>query len=219
MATFIGIDAFRGGWVAVYIGGGRDRFDYAETADRLLDVRYERAMIDIPIGLPEHGYRDCDLAARLVIGPSPFFGARWGVWDFESYDAANEHYRSVADTAISQQLWQLRAKLREVNLTMTPERQQRLLETHPELVFRRLNANRPLARKKSREGRSQRVELLKGQGVSRIEEWLGQRYGTGIGRDDLIDAGVCAVAARDSMDRLPRGEPPAHRGIRAEMWF
>jgi predicted RNase H-like nuclease len=102
---------------------------------------------------------------------------------------------------------------------MTPERQRRLLETHPELVFRRLNDNQPLARKKSREGRSQRIELLNGQGVSRIEKWLGQRYGTGIGRDDLIDAGVCAIAARDSMDRLPRGEPPIYRGIRAEMWY
>jgi len=176
-------------------------------------------MIDIPIGLPEQGYRKCDVAARSIIGPSAFLGARWGVWDFESYDAANEHYRSVGDTAISQQLWQLRAKLREVNLTMTPERQCGLLETHPELVFRRLNANMPLARKKSREGRSQRIELLNGQGISRIEEWLGQRYCTGIGRDDLIDAAVCAIAARDSMDRLPRGEPPTYRGIGAEIWY
>jgi hypothetical protein len=40
------------------------------------------------------------------------------------------------------------------------------------------------------------------RGFARLPTWLAQRYGTGIGRDDLIDACACAVAARDSKRRL-----------------
>ena len=52
-----------------------------------------------------------------------------------------------------------------------------------------------------------------------VRQWLAQRHGTGIRRDDLIDACACAVAARDSKDRLPIGEVPTTRGIRMEIWY
>jgi len=197
MTTFIGIDAFPAGWVAVYLEKKTHRFHYAATTDHLLDVSYQRAMIDIPIGLPQRGYRDCDLAAKAIIGPSVFLGARWNVWGFESYEAANAHYRIVKDTCISQQLWHLRHKLKEINQTITSEIQNRLFESHPELVFWRLNRKQTLPNKKTPEGRLRRIELVEEYGISRIKEWLDQRHGTGIRRDDLIDACACAIAARD----------------------
>jgi predicted RNase H-like nuclease len=219
MAAYIGIDGYPGGWVAVYLEGSRQRFRYAASIETLLDRSCTRAMIDIPIGLPDHGYRDCDRAARAIVGSSVFLGARWGLWDIESYPAANSHFHANNDKGVSQQLWHLRSKLREINESMTPETQERLQETHPELVFYRLNGGPLGARKTTREGRSRRVELLKGQGLSRIEEWIGQRWGAGIRADDLIDACACVVAARDSRQRLPAGEPPVARGIRMEMWY
>jgi predicted RNase H-like nuclease len=219
MHTFIGLDGYPGGWVAAYLEKTRQRFHYAANADRLLDVPHERAMIDIPIGLPQRGYRDCDRAARELLGPSAFLGARWGVWDFDSFDAANTYYRSAGEICISQQLWHLRSKLKEVNEAMTPEKQKRVQETHPELVFWRLNQKQPLKSKKTRDGRSRRIGLLKEHGVSRIEEWLAQRFGTGIRRDDLTDACACAIAARDSRSRLPSNNPPSERGIRMEIWY
>jgi len=45
---------------------------------------------------------------------------------------------------------------------------------------------------------------------------LTQRYRTGIGRDDLIDACACAVAARDSTSRLG-GDEVDIRGLRMEI--
>jgi hypothetical protein len=45
---------------------------------------------------------------------------------------------------------------------------------------------------------------------------LTQRHGTGIGRHDLIDACACAVAARDSMERVG-GEDVDTRGLRMEI--
>lgn len=69
MGSFIGIDAFPRGWVAVYLHeDGRQEFDYAPTVDRLLAIPYSRAMIDVPIGLPTRGYRVCDLEAVSRVG-------------------------------------------------------------------------------------------------------------------------------------------------------
>jgi predicted RNase H-like nuclease len=94
----------------------------------------------------------------------------------------------------------------------------RLKETHPELMFWKLNGQKSLAKKKTREGREKRIALLKQEGFNKIDQWLGHRHGTGIGRDDLIDACACALAARDSNARLPE-HPPTERGIRMEIWY
>jgi predicted RNase H-like nuclease len=221
MPAFVGLDGYPGGWVAVYLDDQRQLFDYARTAERLLFWPYERAMIDIPIGLPQRGYRDCDRAAKEIIGSSAFLGARWNVWQFREYNDANAYYWKEKDAGISQQLWHLRSKLKEINEAITPEKQNRVQESHPELVFWRLNEGKTLPSKNTPEGRAQRIELLKRQGISRIEQWLGQRHGTGIRRDDLIDACACAIAARDrnKANRLPLGEPPMERGIRMEICY
>jgi predicted RNase H-like nuclease len=207
--------------VAVYIdeGGGRC-FDHSCNLDDLLAVPHTRAMIDLPVGLPDRGYRQCDVEARALVGSRVFLGARWGVWGFERYEDANEHYWGKGDKGISRQLWCIRSKLREVNTSMSPARQAKLQETHPELVFRRL-AGGPLDSKKSESGCKQRIELLRSHDIRDIDRWLGSRKGTGIGRDDLIDACACALAAWDSKNRLPsiKEIPTDPRGIRMEIWY
>jgi predicted RNase H-like nuclease len=104
---------------------------------------------------------------------------------------------------------------------MTSKKQKHLQETHPELVFWRLNERQPLPSKKTDQGRSLRIALLKKRGIARIEEWLAQRYGTGVGRDDLIDACACAIVARDrdTKNRLRAGEPITKQGIKTEIWY
>jgi len=51
---------------------------------------------------------------------------------------------------------------------------------------------------------------------SRLSRYMTQRYGTGIGRDDLIDACACVIAARDSRSRLG-GDEVDVRGLRMEI--
>jgi hypothetical protein len=81
------------GWVAVYLNDdGSHRFGHAERAVDLLTVPYERAMVDMPVGLPARGYRLCDIEARALIGPKVFLGARYGVWKFKTLDEANSYY-------------------------------------------------------------------------------------------------------------------------------
>jgi predicted RNase H-like nuclease len=103
MARYLGFDGFRRGWVAAWIeDGGRQGFDYAPTIDRLLKLPHKRAMIDIPIGLPNDGVRECDRQARDWLGPSVFLGVRRSLLGFENYPEANRVYRSHGEPGISQ---------------------------------------------------------------------------------------------------------------------
>ena len=129
---------------------------------------------------------------------------------------ANEHYWQRNDKGVSSQLWNIRDKIKEVDDVMTPQRQTTIGEAHPELIFWNLAGHRKLARKTSAAGREHRVMLLEKQGFAKLRKWLTQRHGTGIGRDDLIDACACAVAARDSTRRVGASEIDP-RGLRMEI--
>jgi predicted RNase H-like nuclease len=155
-----------------------------------------------------------------LLGPHVFPGARRNLWTFKSPAQANEYYWSNDQKGISIQLWSIRCKIKEIDELMTSERQQKLLETHPELVFWKLKGQAQLSGKKTELGRRQRIGLLRDYGFIHIERWLDHRRGTGIGRDDLIDACACAIAAKDAKNRLPENEEkPDPKGLRMEIWY
>lgn len=219
MPDYLGLDGFRGGWVAAWIDGNGDHgFDFASGLARLLAMPHKRAMIDMPIGLKAEGYRICDLRARALVGAAVFLGARRDLWKFTDMAAANAHYwrREGKGRGVSCQLWNIRDKLREIDAFMSPERQTTIGEAHPELIFWSLAGRTRLEKKTTARGREQRIKLLETQGFTRVRKWLTQRRGTGIGRDDLIDACACAVAARDSTQRVGGGEIDPH-GLRMEI--
>jgi predicted RNase H-like nuclease len=217
--TYLGLDGFRYGWVAAFIDDeGRHGFDYSPGLTRLLAMPHARAMIDMPIGLQRQGCRACDLRARTLVGPAVFLGARRGLWEFADMGAANRHYWASEGKGrgVSAQLWNIRDKIKEVDEIMSPERQASVGEAHPELIFWNLAGRIHLAGKASAEGTEQRIALLEKRGFTRLQRWLAQRQRTGIGRDDLIDACACAVAARDSTERIGDGETDP-RGLRMEI--
>ena len=221
MTDFVGLDGFSGGWVAAWIDDrGNHGFDYSSALNRLLAMPHRRAMIDMPIGLPPAGYRTCDLRARELAGASVFLGARRNLWEFSDQAEANRYYwkHEGPRMGVSCQLWNIRDKIREVDDFMTPERQATVTEAHPELIFRRLAGPLSLEKKKSERGRDQRIGLLARQGFVKISTWLTQRWGTGIGRDDLIDACACAIAARDNTSCLG-GDETDSRGLRMEIHY
>ena len=92
-------------------------------------------------------------------------------------------------------------------------------EVHPELVFLRLNANKPLPSKKSEEGDSLRRTLLKRSGFRDIDQWLTKtRIGTGAKRDDVLDACAVAIAAREPAGSVG-SPPPDKHGLPMQIWF
>jgi predicted RNase H-like nuclease len=219
MARYLGLDGFRRGWVAAWIDDqGNHGFDYSSDLSRLLLVPHKRAMIDMPIGLKISGHRRCDISARELVGASVFLGARRNLWEFSDQASANQYYwrHEGLRMGVSCQLWNITDKIREVDDFITPDRQATICEAHPELIFRKLGNRLRLQGKKTELGRDQRIKLLADQGFVKLSSWLAQRYGTGIGRDDLIDACACAVAARDSNACLG-GDEVDSRGLRMEI--
>ncbi|MET4385025.1 putative RNase H-like nuclease [Bradyrhizobium sp. F1.4.3] len=219
MPTYLGLDGFRFGWVAAWIDERGDHgFDYSSGLTRLLAMPHARAMIDMPIGLNISGYRACDLRARELVGPAVFLGARRDLWTFPDMAAANRYYweHEGKGRGVSSQLWNIRDKIKDVDEIMTPARQVIVGEAHPELIFWNLAGRVRLDSKTSAQGREQRIALLEQRGFTRLPRWLTQRHGTGIGRDDLIDACACAVAARDSTQCVG-GDEIDPRGLRMEI--
>jgi predicted RNase H-like nuclease len=219
LPAYLGLDGFRFGWVAAWIDDrGQHGFDFSPGLTRLLAMPHARAMIDMPIGLKPSDYRICDLRAREMVGPAVFLGARRDLWTFPDMAAANRHYweREGKGKGVSAQLWNIAGKIREVDEIMTPARQATIGEAHPELIFWNLAGQTRLAKKTSADGQEQRIALLAQRGFTRLPKWLTQRHGTGIARDDLIDACACAVAARDSTQRVG-GDEIDPRGLRMEI--
>ena len=198
----IGIDGCRGGWIAVQIDRiGRQSF---EIVPHVTDINIEDAMImiDIPIGLPQSGYRSCDWAARKILGDGRsrvFLGARRPLLDFHSFADANAWGQSDG-AGISKQLFAILPKIAQVDafVRAATKRFDDFRECHPELVFHRLNNEQLLPKKKGSEGRRQRRDLLISHGFADIDLWSEQLWGRKTGKDDLYDACACALAAQDA---------------------
>ncbi|MGO3927958.1 DUF429 domain-containing protein [Rhodopseudomonas pseudopalustris] len=237
----IGLDGFRKGWVAVTLHSDRAAIDFVPDISWLRSQHFTIAAIDIPIGLSDDGERACDREARALLRPHGsrvFSGARRWLWrDFaypQDFAKANQAAALRGQTRVSLQLWHLGPKILEVDQFVRSHRDLDLRESHPELVFRRLNGERPLPSKHSADGLKLRRDLLIGRGVVQIDDWLASaRIGSGAKADDVLDACACALAARDlaAFDRtercgdrsercVPRGEPPRDdHGLPMQIWY
>ena len=75
----IGLDGFGKGWVAVLCDGDARTISFHPDIAEALSVPFDRAGIDIPIGMTGDGARACDLLARDQLRPHGsrvFAGAR-----------------------------------------------------------------------------------------------------------------------------------------------
>jgi predicted RNase H-like nuclease len=221
----IGLDGFRKGWVAVLLDGDEQSISFHSDVAGALSGRFGRAAIDIPIGMTDYGERACDRLAREKLRPHAsrvFSGARRWLWEqFKNPDQANAEAARRSQQRVSRQLWHLGPKIMEVDAFVRAHRELDIREVHPELVFLRLNGNKPLPPKKSEQGDAVRRRLLKRQGFRDIDRWLTEaRIGTGAKRDDVLDAGAVAIAARDPAGSLPEGSPPPDTfGLPMQIWY
>ena len=192
-----GVDACRGGWVAVSLDEtGPVAVRVHETLTGLLGPGggAEAAVvtgIDMPLGLLAAGWREADLAARARLGPrrsSVFAIPPRAVWEQASYQAAGERCRALTGQGFSIQAWGLRAKLLEADRYRDTCRHP-LYEVHPELAFGAM-AGAPLAnRKHTAAGREQRRALLSQAGIT-----LPARAPAPV--TDTLDAAAVAWSAR-----------------------
>lgn len=228
MTPVLGIDGCRAGWFAII--HQNDRWSYilaASIADLLSDHgAADRIFIDIPIGLADHQGRQCDQQARRLLSPhrhNSVFSTpvRDAVYASDYATACRINAQQTA-RRITRQTWNICPKIREVDtwLRQHPTAQPRVYESHPEVAFYALNNERPLeTRKKSPEGREQRLALLAqtiGNARQLFAQALDQYPRTQLQVDDILDAMVLAVMAgcrKAAYCSLPQPAPVDRHGI------
>jgi predicted RNase H-like nuclease len=221
----LGLDGFRRGWVAVVIDGDRRELSFHADITDALRGPFDRAGIDIPIGMNDDGTRACDQQARQKLRPHGsrvFTGARRWLWqEFDDPDKANEAAEQRKQSKVSRQLWHLGRKIMQVDDFVCAHPEFDIREVHPELVFLRLNQGRPLLSKKSVDGLALRERLLREAGFADISEWTTRtRIGSGAKPDDVLDACAVAIAAQAPAGQLPEGEPPVDGcGVKMQIWL
>ncbi|MCZ8184150.1 MAG: DUF429 domain-containing protein [Beijerinckiaceae bacterium] len=215
-----GIDGCPSGWMVV-IGPVSGPMTIRQAViSRLADLEslaspLAAVAIDMPIGLPDRIEGSGRRAERAV---RPLLGARQSsVFSIPARAAVEaEDYRQACDAAlassdpprkIAKQAFNLFTKIRELDSWLRDPGHPGfpVVETHPELVFRRLKG-RPLEHpKKTGEGKRERRALLAAAGIP--AEALDAPPAKGAGMDDLLDALACLLTAQRAAMGLARAHP------------
>lgn len=243
VATVAGVDGCRAGWIAVVRrpGAAPEAAVFARLAD-LVDALEPQAVIavDMPIGLPErvgHGGRGPERLVREKLGarqssvfsiPSraAVFAEEAAFTTVEAWHAAHRRASRVARAtsepprAVSIQAFGIFSKIRELDVLLRarPGLCERVIESHPEAAFWRLNGERAMQTpKKARgsvnpDGMEERKALLAGCGIDR--GFLDAAPPRGAGADDYLDAAaMMLVAGRRACGlALPFPDPPGRDG-------
>jgi predicted RNase H-like nuclease len=202
--SVVGVDACRGGWVAVRPGTAPViKRSFAEILEAFSEASV--VAVDIPIGLPETKPRPSDLAARAFVGArrsSVFLTYPPAVLAAPSYGEALMLARQLGWPGISQQSYALRRRIFEVESALEP----RVIEVHPEVSFREL-ARRELPSKHTCGGLLQRQRLVGLPGAGH----------------DALDAAAAAWSAkrfaRGQARSLPESPEPDASGRIVAIWY
>jgi predicted RNase H-like nuclease len=207
-----GIDGCRSGWLVVEACPNlRDASVRIAPNWNAIASDAEIVAVDMPIGLSRNGVRQCEVEARKIISP---YGSRVfktlprGTLRFPQKDwrNANQWSKEKGFGGISKQIWAIRPKIMEIDRAIMPRDQQRVFEAHPELAFARLNG-RPLESKHLAAGLAARRHLLQRAGFSELDAWLQRLRGTGAKADDLLDACVLVLTARNLLQKMAKLVP------------
>jgi predicted RNase H-like nuclease len=230
----VGVDGCRQGWLcAVHDEPGQLSFELQPDLESIL-AAYPDAVcvgIDIPIGLTCTGYRDCDRQARRLLG-WPRSASVFLTPPRDVVDACEQPYPDVLALAkdrhgagISSQTYAIGPRISRVNAAMSPERQLRVREVHPEVSFWAMAGGHAMQHgKKTLAGFAERRHWL-------VTRFLGaaipatrteaRRMAPWGGADDLLDALAAAWTAlrvaRGEAGYVPSDPPIDARGLKMEI--
>jgi len=235
----VGVDGCPAGWIAaIDRGGGWPDIATSATFAALVESLPDDCIIavDMPIGLPDRcgpGGRGPESLVRPLLGPrqSSVFSipSRAAVFatdaiyrDAVQWKADHVHASAVARSTsepprgVSVQTYGLFSRIQQVDvlLRQRPDLRERVMESHPELAFWRMNGRRPLSEPKKVKNRpwqagiAERLALLAAEGLAPPSGML--RPPRGAGSDDLLDAlAMLSVARRLAAGRAERlPDPP-----------
>lgn len=242
--TIAGVDGCKAGWIAVALApAGTITATVFPTFTALIDALPADAVIavDMPIGLPdftEPGGRGPERLVRRFLGerqssvfsiPSraalyaftePFTTVeRW----YEGHRLASKAARATSDPprGVSIQAYGIFPKIREIDVLLIarPELRSRVIESHPEIAFWRLNDGQAMRLPKKIKGQvnpagmEERRALLVSLGLTHAFAHAAPPRGAAA--DDYLDASALVfIAARHARGEAePFPNPPAVDGI------
>lgn len=238
---FVGVDGCPAGWFSVGFdcSGSYETKTFGDFTELLAHYRgASLVLVDIPIGLPEGpGGRECDREARKLLGKRrssvfPVPSRRTVHQAAESpadYGHAAEVERHVAGQGISKQAFAIAPKIAEVDrllATCGENAAPRVREVHPEVCFWTLNGRQPMeCNKRKAEGREERLRALQAvepQAQQIFDEACRKCFRRDVAKDDILDALVAAVTAREGLKGLltiPCDPPSDSKGLPMEMVY
>ena len=152
-------------------------------------------LIDMPLGLLSgyrKGGRPCDQLARKMLPrqnkSSVFSAPPRSILSCKSFEEAQK-VMVAEGGGITLQTFHIIRKIRELDEFVQDNSSLKIEEAHPEILFNRLKGE-ALASKKKREGREERVSLLK-EAIGEME-WPPPK---GLPKEDCLDAAVLSWRA------------------------
>jgi predicted RNase H-like nuclease len=210
-----GVDACRGGWVAIISEDSRFSDSLlAASFDKLLEELGQATVIgvDIPIGLPDEGVRAADVEARAFVGPRR--GSVFPTPPRTALVSATYAEARQVSSSLSAQSFALGKKILEVEAHL----EDRVFEVHPEVSFAALAGRHLQYSKRSWNGHMERRRLLASVGLKLPNELAAGQAAA----DDVLDAAVVAWTAarkeRGEAQTLP-ADPPTENGRAVAIWY
>jgi predicted RNase H-like nuclease len=193
--TVVGVDACKGGWVAVALRPeARPSLHYLPTlvllATEVPDAQI--VAVDIPIGLPTAGRRQADVEVRKTLGArvnSVFHTPVRPALEAATHAEATAISVQLIGSGISAQSYALRNKILEAEAWL-PSAPCPVFEVHPEVSFALLLGRPASAPKKTWAGMLERKEGLRAGGID-LDHFAGGAAAAA-GVDDVLDAAVAA---------------------------
>lgn len=224
----IGIDGFKGKWIAVYISDEGFEVRHYDTISDICQAypNCDTYLIDMPIGLVESvDELRPDLLVKKELGKkgSSIFQVpcRQAVYAQEKA-RAREMNIEVLGKSLSEQTLGIARGIRQVDefLQEKPMWKNKLLESHPEFCFAKLNRGIPVfEHKSSLDGQKIRMEILSKYyfQADKVIEKYRANFPRRKKLDDVIDALCLAVIGKEivenGMQTIPAEPQEDRRGL------
>ena len=205
-----GMNACSDGWIAVMLDATGQNAPRVHPLRGFWDVlqtpeRPETVAVNMPIGFAagtDAAGRQCEIQVRELLAArsaSVFAAPNRRALYCTSYESACAANASGSKTAVklSQQVYGLFDKMREIDARITPGLQAQIFEAHPELSFALMRGGEPCAHPGStKAGLEERVQALR---EARFDaDFLNTSSFTPLhaSREDFLDACACAWTAQ-----------------------
>lgn len=230
------VNGFEGGWVVAMAG----RWESSKPPQLIACPNFTSVLketesckvvvVDIPIGLPSGAEsRTCDMEARIALGKSRqsrlFLCPPRQRRETNTPQEFQKRIKELTGKGAGWPVWGIVGKIKEVDDAMTPDLQNRIMEFHPDLAWKRL-AGSVLASKHGAEGLLHRINILNKHEASWLAELKTGRLAGKVKLDDVLDSivglSVAHAVAEDPgyKNKFPQSDSPKDEpGLRMEIWF